>query len=65
MTLYHIGYVEVGNILLLLGIIGVIGCDQVVWWLTSIAIWPILRFMAWVPNTNTLGTIVVMVGKIG
>jgi hypothetical protein len=30
MTLYHIGYVEVGNILVLLGPIGVIGCDQVV-----------------------------------
>jgi hypothetical protein len=30
MTLYHIGYVEVGNILVLPSTIGVIGCDQVV-----------------------------------
>ncbi len=30
MTLYHIGYVEVGNILVLHGIIGVKGCDHVV-----------------------------------
>jgi hypothetical protein len=30
MTLYDIGYVEVGSILVLLGTIGVIGCDQVV-----------------------------------
>jgi hypothetical protein len=30
MTLYHIKYVEVGSILVLHGIIGVIGCDQVV-----------------------------------
>jgi hypothetical protein len=30
MTLYHIGYVEVGSILVLPGTIGVIGCDQIV-----------------------------------
>jgi hypothetical protein len=30
MTLYHIGYVEIGNILVFLGKIGVIGCDQVI-----------------------------------
>jgi hypothetical protein len=30
MTLYHIGYVEVGSILILLGTIGVTCCDQVV-----------------------------------
>jgi hypothetical protein len=29
MTLYHIGYVEIGNMLVLLGTIGVIGCDKV------------------------------------
>ncbi len=31
MTLYHIGYVEVGNILVLLGVISVTSCDHVVW----------------------------------
>jgi hypothetical protein len=30
MTLYHIGYVEISNILILPGTIGVTGCDQVV-----------------------------------
>jgi hypothetical protein len=30
MTLYHIGYDEVGNILVLLGTIGVTGCDQAI-----------------------------------
>jgi hypothetical protein len=30
MTLYHIGYVEVSNILVLLSTIGVTGCNQVV-----------------------------------
>jgi len=30
MTLYHIRYVEVGNMLVLLGMIGVTSCDQVV-----------------------------------
>jgi hypothetical protein len=30
MTLYHIRYVEVGNISILHGTIGEIGCDQVV-----------------------------------
>jgi len=30
MTLHHIGYVEEGSALILLGIIGVIGCDQIV-----------------------------------
>jgi hypothetical protein len=31
MTLNHIGYVEVGSLLILPSIIGVIGCDQVIW----------------------------------
>jgi hypothetical protein len=31
MTLYHIGYVEIGNMLVLPSTIDVIGCDQVVW----------------------------------
>jgi hypothetical protein len=30
MTLYYIGYVEVGNILVLLGTISVTNCDQVI-----------------------------------
>jgi hypothetical protein len=30
MTLYHIGYVEIGSILVLLGTIGVTSCDHVV-----------------------------------
>ncbi len=30
MTLYHIRYVEVGNILVLRSIIGIKGCDHVV-----------------------------------
>ncbi len=30
MTLYRIGYVEVGNMLVLLGAIGITGWDQVV-----------------------------------
>jgi hypothetical protein len=31
MTLYHIGYVEVGSILVLLCTIGITGCDQFSW----------------------------------
>ncbi len=31
MTLYHSGYVQVGNIRVFLGTIGLIGYDQVVW----------------------------------
>ncbi len=30
MTLYHVGFIEVGNIPILLGIIVVTGCDHVV-----------------------------------
>ncbi len=65
MTLYHIGYVEVHNILVFPSTIGVTSCDQVVWWLTSTIVWVILGFMVWVLNIDTLGIVIVMVGRIG
>jgi hypothetical protein len=65
MTLYHIGYVNIGKILMFLGTNGVTSGYKLSWWLTSTAIWPILGFTGWFPNIDTLGNVIVMVGIIG
>ncbi len=65
MTLYHNGYVEVGKTLVLPCTIGVTNCGQVDWLLINTSIWPILRFMVWVPNIYTLANTIVVVGKTG
>jgi len=65
MKLYHIGYVEIGNVLMFLGTNGVTSGYKLSWWLTSTTIWPILGFIGWFHNTYTLGNVVVMVGIIG
>jgi len=61
MILYHIGYVDIGKVLMFLGTNGVTSGYNLSWWLTSTAIWPILGFTCRFPNTYTLGNVVVMV----
>jgi hypothetical protein len=65
MTLYHIMYVNIGNVLRFLGTNGVTSGYKLSWWLTNTTIWPILGFTGWFHNTDTLGNVVVMVGIIG
>jgi len=65
MTLYHIGYVDIGNVLMFRVINDVTSGCKLSWWLTSTTIWPILEFTRWFHNTDTLGNVVVMVKIIG
>ncbi len=65
MTLYHIGYVNIGKLLMFLGTNGVTSGYKLSWWLTSTAIWPILGFTCWFLNIDTLGNVIVVVGIIG
>jgi hypothetical protein len=64
MTLYHIGYADIGKVLFFHGTNGVTGGYKLSWWLTSTATWLILGFTNWFLNIDTLHNVVVMVGII-